>query len=203
MAVLREELVSLSFDNRELDKFYCFLDLVKTRMDRRFEHVIDLCAGNGLAGFLFACHGLAERTTLVDISKPKRFSKIQRLFDKYGLKFDYIEMDINSSDIHKKLDFRNSLAIAVHACGDLSDRILHLALDSNLPFALMPCCHENQFAGYSLKNPPDSRLLMYPERSDYFDLVRLQYMRENGYACDLFEIPRKITPKNKVLIGVK
>jgi len=203
MFTLQEELNLLGFDDKELNKFYSFHDLVRSQVKGKFEQVIDLCAGNGLGGFLFNYYWFAEKSILVDIKKPKRFSKIAGLFKKYEMNFEYLEHDVNKLSIKEIAQARNSFIIGIHTCGSLSDRILQVAVENNIPFALMPCCHENDFRAYRLQSPPDPRFLMYPDKADYFNLVRLQYAREKGYSCDILEISRKITPKNKVLIGVK
>lgn len=200
MFTLEDELVSCGFSKREIDKIYAFYYIVKSRINRRFEKILDLCAGNGLAGFLFNYYGFAERSIMVDIKKPRKASKIEKLSEKYELRCNYLKADINNL---KFLEFENDVFIAaVHPCGELSDIIMKKAIKSGLPFAIMTCCHESQPYSYNLQNPPDPRLMMYGENADYFDLVRKIYAEEHGFKCDLLEIPRKITPKNHVLIGI-
>ena len=75
-------------------------------------------------------------------------------------------------------------------------------MDRRIPVAVMPCCYNDQMKKYTLQQPPDSRLLRYPRPRDYYDAVRLQFLKEQGYAVELHPIDPRITPMNKVLIGI-
>ena len=197
--------MEIGFKKKELEKVLAFGSVVEKYIRKDTDTIIDLCSGNGLCGFAFQFNNLARKSLMIDIKQPKRFERIKRLFEDYGFKYEYFILDINADDFKLK-DFyglKDSFILSIHPCSDLGDRVIELALDSKIPFALMTCCHKVKNKKYTLKNPPDPRLMLYEEPADYFDLVRKRHIEEKGWKCYWEEIPKEITPKNHVLIGVK
>ncbi len=155
--------------------------------------IAELCAGDGHAGQLFSLEERVNQVDFVDVrlvrglkTTASKIKKLYQLFldglENYSLQPGYA-------------------AIAVHACGDLTDAILEKAVEARVPVAVMPCCYTQNMKKYGLKTSPDSRLLLYSRIEDYHDTVRLQFLHEQGYEARIERIDPRITPMNNVLIG--
>ena len=155
--------------------------------------VAELCAGNGHAGQLFSLEERVKKIDFVDIKLVRglrtTISKIKKSYYVFLEGMENYQLQPNQA------------AIAVHACGDLTDAILEKAVEARVPVAVMPCCYGQDIRKYKLKTPPDSRLLLYPRIEDYHDTVRLQFLHEQGYEARIERIDPRITPMNNVLIG--
>lgn len=195
------ELIDLGFKEQELKKVYGFCSVINPFFIK-IDRVLDICAGKGLLSFLLLYNGIARESFMVDKKKPFRFRRLEKLFYNYSLNYTYTEEDIFSEDYVIKNN-GNSLVVAIHACGNLTDRIIELSLKQTLPFAIMPCCHRTieRSIRYQLRNPPDPRLKLYKRKEDYFDLLRQRYIEEHGWSCYIREIDEKITPRNKIIIA--
>lgn len=200
------ELSKRGFKERELEKFLAFCNAVhpafleSQRLDN-IDYIIDLCSGNGLGAFTFLFNKIGREALLIDKTIPKRFNKLSDLF-KSG-SFNYKKQDILSEEVKlpegAKAD--NTLIISVHPCAELTDKVIEIGLNKKIPFAILTCCHRSEKPAYKLSNPPDSRLQLYDSPGDYFDEVRAQYIRERGWRCSLLKIDKRITEKNKVIVG--
>jgi hypothetical protein len=199
---LKEGLPLGGFQSRGLAKVYYFVSNVAPYLISR-SRTVDLCSGNGLCSFVFIHEGFAKRALIIDRKFPKSFERIKALFEGHNLNPQYVEEDLNklSPELFNPCE---DFLISIHPCGNLADKIIQIGLDLNIPFALMTCCHLRQDKSfhYSLKNPPDSRLMIYDEPQDYHDLIRQRYIEERGWICHRREIPKRITPRNHILIGL-
>jgi len=198
MLLLREELILIGFRDKEIEKVNQFYNLVSNKISGKFDTLIDICAGNGLASFIFQYYGFAEKSLMIDIKRPKRFFKLEDLFKKYNLNYSYTEKDI-LKDI--EIARGSNVIISIHRCSYLSDKVIDIGLKHQLPFALMTCCHNCKIKDYKLVKKVDKRMLLYEEKEDYFDLVRKKYIEEHGRFCEFLEVSKKITPRNHVLIS--
>ena len=107
-----------------------------------------------------------------------------------------------------------NLVISTHACGSLTDRVLALASNSNentsrrddtdtpddnhkaaAAVAVMPCCYTgtSQGAPFGIQ-----RALGVAWAAD---IQRSYYLQLKGYHVDYTNIPREITPMNRILLG--
>lgn len=174
-----------------------FFELVHPVFSEHFDglyRIVEFCAGNGNAGGLFAAQSNVQAVTFVDIKQVRDLETTLRdVGDKGDLFLEGIE--------HYNIP-ANSGVIAVHACGPLTDKILRKAVASRAPVAVMTCCHRGESEKYDLKDSPDPRLLNYARREDYLDLVRKQFLAEQGYDATIAKIDSKITPFNNVIMGV-
>lgn len=93
----------------------------------------DLCAGNALTSVI-AVHLLPIKHAVAMDKKPRK--RQWRL----AKRFQYVTKDIY--DIDPKYNIApNSIIIAVHACTDLSNRVINIYLESDASYLiLMPCC---------------------------------------------------------------
>jgi len=174
-----------------------FFDLVNPLFRSYFFNpytLIECCAGNGNAGRIFSLDDKVNNVFFVDIKKVRGLNdNIHNLTKSYEIFLEGIDRFFIAD---------NSAIIAVHACGNLTDRILSKSIESRVPVAVMSCCHSDKIENHNLKHPPDSRILLYGKSEDYYDAVRQQFLIENGYDAVVLQIDPKITPKNNVIIGV-
>mgnify|MGYP006288269431 CR=1 FL=1 len=197
----RKELKSVGFNDQEIKKVIAFGEIVASKFPKS-PNTVDLCAGSGICAFFLLYNGLADKVTLVDVRKPLKFLDFEELFRKRDFNFKYITADIRKPEFSiEGISPKTNLITSIHPCGYLADSVIRLALQSNSHLALMTCCHRVRSPKYDLENPPDPRLMLYEEPSDYYDLVRQRFIQEQGWECDWKEIPRKITPRNHVLVA--
>ena len=120
---------------------------VATRIDAAFPtatRIADLAAGHGLLAWLLlllAREGGRRRTGVcVDVRMPVSAETlgdaITRRFPDVASDFHYVEGGIEAIEPSPSV-----LLTAIHACGPLSDDVLHAALGSGAAVALLPCCH--------------------------------------------------------------
>lgn len=179
---------------KELLEAFEFFTRVRKRI--RSPTMVDLCAGHGLAGMVFAlCEPMVQRVELVDHRKPATFDRIWEAFVSIapwvGEKVVYRESPLDDS---LKLP-ESASVLLVHACGALTDRGLGHAISAKASVAAMPCC-------YGKAEPARVGGLSQPfGREAAIDISRSYRLADVGYQVDWGSIPRPITPKNRVLIG--
>lgn len=110
--------------------------------------VADIAAGHGLLAWILVLLARSgERATprtavAVDMKKPKSAEILTAAMIKRwpGLAgaVNYVE---GSVDAVFSGDGPDTLFVAAHACGGLTDRVLLSAVASGSPVAIMPCCH--------------------------------------------------------------
>ncbi|MBT6773872.1 methyltransferase [Candidatus Woesearchaeota archaeon] len=179
----------------EINKNVAFISFVEEQFDlSNYNHVYDLCCGKGIVGTYFSLK--RNNVTAVDNSgNNKRNQLIKRLDEKF---YDFINTSIYD---HGHLQ-NDSLVLSLHACGNLTDKVIELALQSQSDFAVMSCCHgDKQY--FSPREIPDVNLVDKLGRDHYADLLRLNYVSEIGYTAGIFEISEDITPKNRIIWGKK
>lgn len=87
------------------------------------------------------------------------------------------------------------LVVSSHACGLLTDRILDAAAMVSARVAVLPCCHD--FARCDA-----GPLAGWLDGPTAIDVVRAMRLASRGYHVRTQSIPREITPKNRLLIGM-
>lgn len=179
---------------KELLEAFEFFARVRRRVRR--PTMVDLCAGHGLVGLIFAlCERSVTRVELVDERKPASFDRIWEAFTS-------IAPWVADKVSYREASLDESLALApdagvllVHACGRLTDKGLDRAIAAAGPVAAMPCC-------YGTARRPRVPALTQPfGRPASVDISRSYRLADAGYQVDWTHIPRAITPMNRVLIG--
>lgn len=161
------------------------------------EKFLDLCCGNGLLGMYIA----TKTGKQVLATDTRKTTKYRRLEVAMGQAYDLITYSFRQADIQKESfddDIsENSALVSIHACGQLTDRLIELALQHQKPFAVMPCCHKNEDPYFTPKDMPrrDGSVALYHDR------VRLQYLREQGFDAHCATIDKRITSCNRIIIG--
>lgn len=179
---------------KELVEAFEFFVRVRKRV--RSSSMVDLCAGHGLAGMIFAlCEPSVEHVQLVDQRRPQSFDRIWEAFVSIapwvGEKVTYRETTIDEALVLPT----GASVLLVHACGNLTDRGLAHAIAAGSSVAAMPCC-------YGKAEPARVGGLSQPfGREAAIDISRTYRLADAGYQVDWASIPRPITPKNRVLVG--
>ena len=179
---------------KELLEAFEFFAKVRKRVRR--PTMIDLCAGHGLVGLIFAlCEPGVLEVKLIDERQPPSFSRIFQAFVEIAPwvedKVTYYERCLNEPlgiDKHSGL-------LLVHACGSLTDEGLKIAEDAGVPVAAMPCCYGK---AHPAKVPSLSREF---GRETNIDISRSYRMANSGYQVDWSAIPRAITPMNRIIVA--
>ena len=102
------------------------------------QHWLDWCAGKGHLGRRLA-HSGGMLTCLEH--DPKLVNSGQLLSQKLGIAAQHIKQDVLAADATIRLHTQHT-PVALHACGDLHVRLLHLASAAGCQqLAIAPCCY--------------------------------------------------------------
>ena len=160
--------------------------------------VADLCAGCGLLGVLFA---LLERDVLevhlLDRAPAPSLARVVAAAARVG---PWVEAKLRVHraklrDAGELLPAGASLA-AIHACGARTDQVLALAVERRAPVAVLPCCRPHR------RNPAPPALRRALGEDVAFDVDRTYRLEGAGFGVRWEEIPREVTPMNRLLVGV-
>lgn len=111
-----------------------------------------------------------------------------------GENLDFVQADIK--DIPRDLDAEG--IIALHACGDLSDKIIQISAETNVPVFLVPCCY-SKLNGQVQR--PLSRLFSDPAMLDTYATLLRGVKRLDGsekYQRDISELMRVLFNQDRV-----
>ena len=153
--------------------------------------LVDYCCGDASFGALFNNHPSVQKIIFVDIKKVRNLERETNVLQ------TPFQLFLEDLEFHSPPS--NSLVVALHACGTLTDRVIEKAVFTKNPFIVMPCCYRRRMD--SLKPLSPHTLPVSYSRRDYYDARRLQYAKERGYLTQIRLIDRKITPMNHILIG--
>lgn len=161
--------------------------------------------GNDLATWFWLADNQNLESISWDIVRTNKNNRLREKVEEYfpGLtaRDRFLRTDLTFSWPARE-DCQKSLAIAIHACGNLSDTFIKNCTDSRIPFAIAPCCHKKDSFVLSPVNYPSD--LRYEDHSFdlYQDKVRAKYAEEKGYDIFFESLPVKITKKNRIILGV-
>ena len=177
--------------------FECFEYFAQIRKHVRSKIMCDLCCGHGLLGVIFAIFEKdVDKVYLVDkIEPPSRKqlislvssvapwidSKIINISEKISLECSWLEQGMS--------------VISAHACGELTDLCLDIALSVKGNIAVLPCCYPKKkcSAPLALQNHLGFEMA--------FDIDRTYRLKSAGYHIRWQSIPEEISPMNRVIIG--
>lgn len=164
----------------------------------RTEVVVDLCAGHGLAGMLFAIHQReTQRVILCDRRRPQShaatLAAVVRAAPWVEGQIEYREGRLE----HLAPELPAGAGVlGVHACGRLTDQCLEVARTLRGPVAVLPCCRDHGLN----EAPPGLREALGEDVA--YDVHRTYALESAGYRVRWRSIPETVTPMNRVLIGV-
>ncbi|KAK3277552.1 hypothetical protein CYMTET_14446 [Cymbomonas tetramitiformis] len=125
-------------------KIYEHFSASRSNFDYPF--VVDLCAGHGLLAWVLLLLSHSKDPSLrltalcIDRYKPPSAFLLEEVlgarWPALVPRFRFVEGDVRSVQANG-----SCLLVSVHACGELSDMAIELALAGGAPLALMPCCH--------------------------------------------------------------
>lgn len=222
------------FPEKELLEASCFYRQVTTvlgELDRRnmgkgnsspYDYILDLCAGNSLAGILWLLEsrrfGEALSVYAVDWKETKlarlALQKVQVSED--SNRFSFKKLNITNAPAagnyfaevrrrHQRDETARShgLVVAIHACGSLTDVVIDLAISQQLPFAVVPCCYNRSQEFLSPLPETTSQHLSgyFPSQKDYVDVLRIATIYQCGYHVTLRALPSSVTDHNRIIIG--
>jgi len=181
---------------KEVFESFEFFERVRRRVRRPV--MVDLCAGHGLTGVLFAAFERSvERVFLVDLVQPPSHLRIMEAVGAVApWVHDKVTFVVDHLRVARELDPRPQSVIAVHACGVRTDRSIDVALDLGVPLAVMPCCYAQtaQDAPRSVHEALGIELAT--------DIHRTYRLEAAGYHVEWGAVPRVITDKNRILVGL-
>jgi SAM-dependent methyltransferase len=116
------------------------------------ERIVDVGAGRGhlsrLASELFACHALALDRDPALLRREQRAREVGPLDVRFAL----------ANVGQERLEFRASdLAVGLHACGELGDRLVSAAAAARCDVALVSCCLQKTSAQHRLPLSREAR----------------------------------------------
>jgi hypothetical protein len=156
--------------------------------------VIDLNAGHGLlAQVMLLLDDSSPSALVVDKTLPASSTKLHealvrawpRLLGRIAFAVSALEdIEILETDV----------VVSSHACGALTDRVLHRAVTARARVAVLPCCHD-------LATGDTGGLSGWVDGPVAIDIVRAMRLTQQGYRIWTQAIPADITPKNRLLLG--
>jgi hypothetical protein len=175
---------------------------VARRVRRRFRggRVVDLAGGHGLlAQMMIILDDSSPDAIVVDKKIPKSAARLhQSIAEAWPRLSGRIEF---AGDLSMTGNAGNSLMIgpadvvvSSHACGELTDRVLDIALEAGARVAVLPCCHH-------LTDSASRALTGWVDDALAIDLARAVRLQGRGYRIWTQVIPRDVTPKNRLLLG--
>jgi hypothetical protein len=156
--------------------------------------IVDLAAGHGLLGQLMLILDDTSPCALaVDTVVPASAATLhEALAEAWPRLTDRVAFVSSPLDAVQILP--DDIVVSVHACGRLTDLVLHGAALGRARVAVLPCCHDVRVCDRgSLTGWLDDPLAI--------DVVRARRLAAQGYQIWTQRIPGDITPKNRLLIG--
>lgn len=161
------------------------------------ECVADLCCGHGLVGILFAMfERKVEQVLLLDKVRPASFDLVLATATEVAPwiadKVHYVVSTLEQAPQHLE---HGSSIVGVHACGRRTDQCIELAIATEGPVAILPCCRGHRL----YPSPPCLKQVLGGDVA--IDVDRTYRLYHAGYHVRWDHIPAEITPMNRVLVG--
>lgn len=170
------------------------------RRVRRFYRggrVIDLAAGHGLVAYvMLLLDDTSPSAIAVDKKAPPSAAKLAQVmveeWPRLANRVSFVEASIKT-----ELPFAltaDDLLVSAHACGELTDHVLSLAIGARARVAVLPCCQ-------AIAKQDLGGLAGWVEGELAIDLARANRLVNAGYTIRTQKIPAEISPKNRLLLG--
>jgi SAM-dependent methyltransferase len=166
------------------------------RVRRRFRggRVVDLACGHGLlASLLLLLDDSSPEALAVDRHVPPSAAALTSVLEEAWPRLCR-RVRFEQGDIGQVLLAPDDLVVSVHACGNLTDLVLEMAVAARARVAVLPCCHNLDDGDWGgLDGWLDGPLAL--------DATRAAWLRAQGYRVYTQTIPADITPKNRLLLA--
>lgn len=169
---------------------------VARRVRRLFRggRVIDLGAGHGLlAQLMLVLDDSSPSALVVDKTLPasgaKLYEVLVQAWPRLSGRITFLSSALEDVEL-----LETDVVVSSHACGSLTDRVLHRAVAARARVAVLPCCHD-------LASGDGGGLCGWVEGPLAIDIVRARRLAERGYRIWTQAIPANVTPKNRLLLG--
>jgi len=169
---------------------------VARRVRRRFRggRVVDLCAGHGLlAQLMLLLDDTSPDALVVDPSLPPSARLLHKALVAEWPRLDGLvtfgesvlaDVELRATDV----------VVSIHACGDLTDRVIALSSGAGARLAVLPCCH-------SLDGADTGDLTGWLDGPLAVDVMRACRLQATGWKVWTQVIPAGITPQNRLLMA--
>lgn len=169
---------------------------VARRARRRFRggRVVDLGGGHGLLGqIMLLLDDSSPGAIVVDPALPPSsaavHAELSKVWPRLSGRVTFLasplqDIPLESSDV----------VVASHACGALTDRVIERAASARARLAVLPCCHD-------LETCDAGGLTGWLDGALAVDVVRATSLAQSGYRVWTQQIPREITPQNRLLLA--
>ena len=157
--------------------------------------VLDVAGGHGLlAHVMLLLDDASPQALVIDPAPPPSAAA---LHDAFVIEWPRLQGRVAriAGDISHVTLEATDLVVSSHACGALTDRILHAAVAASARVAVLPCCHD-------LARCDAGPLAGWLDGPMAIDAMRAMSLASRGYRTRTQLIPRAITPKNRLLIGI-
>ena len=156
--------------------------------------IVDLGAAHGLLGHaMMLLDDSSPTALLVDKTRPSSSGKLHeslvRAWPRLAGRLSFAECRLEDVEL-----FPMDIVVSSHACGGLTDLILERAAAVRARVAVLPCCHH-------FSSGRAGGLSGWIDEALAIDVARALRLQGYGYRIWTQEIPREITPKNRLLLA--
>jgi methyltransferase family protein len=156
--------------------------------------IVDLGAGHGLLAQIMLLLDDTSATALaVDKRLPASCAKLHdvlvQTWPRLAGRVAFVASALEDVEI-----LPTDLVVSCHACGSLTDLVLHRAAAARARVAVLPCCHD-------LATCDIGELSGWVDGPVAIDVMRAVRLKQQGYRIWTQAIPTEITPKNRLLLG--
>ncbi len=193
---------------KEIEEARYFHNQVKkalSQMPVSYNLLNNFFCGNDLVTWFWLAENRQLCSSSYDLLRTNKSNRLRKKVESYfpelASRNKFLEVDLITSWPAEE-DDKHSLAIAIHACGNLSDIFIRNCTDKRIPFALAPCCHKKNSFVLSPKDYPSISRYEETNFDVRQDLIRAKYVEEKGYDIFFRFLPVEITVKNRIILGV-
>jgi SAM-dependent methyltransferase len=166
----------------------------RTRRRFRGGRVVDLACGHGLVAHLMLLLDDSSPTALaVDLRIPPSAAKLSAAIEAEWPRLAG-RVELRAQSIRDVELAPGDLVVSAHACGALTDEVLERAVAARARVVILPCCHDASTCD-------TGRLDGWVDAALAIDLTRAARLRSAGYLINTQQIPKEITPKNRLLLA--
>lgn len=169
---------------------------VARRVRRRLRggRVVDLASGHGLLAFvLLLLDPSSPQALAVDRRIPPSAAKLLKALASTWPEIA-ARVQLHEGRVEDVALTVSDVVVAAHACGDLTDQILALAIAARARVAVLPCC-----TPIDRMSPTGLEGWLGPTLA--VDIARAHRLVNAGYAVHTQSIPEAITPRNRLLVA--